>query len=149
MNERRYFTAREAMALTGYRTTHMLDYLARSQIVMPSKARAPGRGRRRLYTFADLVLLRAFNRLLSRGVPVKKLKEGLATLRRKFPSLPTEGFPTKFLITDGTNILFEETPEKILDLNSDGQLVFAFIIDMQAVKREVDEKILLLPKAAA
>lgn len=149
MGERRYFTAREAMVLAGYRTTHMLDYLARSEIVIPSKARAPGRGRRRLYTFADLLLLRAFNRLLSRGVPVKKLKEGLATLRRKFPDLHTEGIPAKFLITDGTNILFEESPAKILDLNSDGQLVFGFIIDMQAVKQEVDEKILLLPSKAA
>jgi len=149
MEAKRYFTAREAVSLTGFRSAHMLDYLARSRIVVPSRIAAPGRGRRRLYSFGDLVLLRALNRLLSRRIPVRKLREGLDTLRRKFPNLASEGVPAKFLITDGVNIYFDDSPMGILDLNNDGQLAFAFIIDMHSIKNEIDQQLEKISEQAA
>ena len=131
------FTARQARSLAGFRNVYMIDYLARSGVVRPSVAANPGRGRRRLYSFADVVLLRALNRLLERGIPVRGLKNAQATYKRLHKDVKAGQLPARYLITDGDRVLYIESPSQIVDLTNDGQLAFAFVVDMLPINDEV------------
>jgi DNA-binding transcriptional MerR regulator len=131
------FTTKEAAALAGFRTGMMVDYLCRQGIVVPSKRPGPGRGRARLYSFGDLVLLRAVSRLLQSGLPVRRLKDALEKLRKQFQRVRPETAIAKYLITDGKEVFLVDRPEALLNLNRDGQLAFAFIIDVEHAREDV------------
>ena len=115
----------------------MVDYLCRQGIVVPSRRWAPGRGRPRLYGFGDLILLRAVNRLLSSGLPVSRLKVPLRKLQRHFRDLSPETAIERYLMTDGREAFFADEPGAFVDLAEDGQLGFAFIIDVERARRDV------------
>ena len=132
-----FFDTAQATRLARYRTPQMVDYLARTGIVTPSIRAKPGRGRRRLYTFGDVVLLRAVNVLLSAGLSVAKLKIALDTVRSKFRNLTPEQAMSRFLITDGQKVLLEDETHALIDLTADGQLVFAFVVDVEAARQDV------------
>lgn len=144
------FTVKEARRLTGFKTTYMLDYLYRSAIVRPSKVAAPGRGRRRLYTFADLVLLRSVHHLLSRGLPVRKLKLAVHTMRRRFADIGPDGQlpPDRYLITDGEKVYFVDDNAKVFDLTGEAQMAFAFMLDVETIRKEVAVEVVKLKHAA-
>jgi len=133
---KRYFTVREA-ARAARVTEGVVDYLARSGVVPPSGRRNPGRGRPRLYTFSDLVLLRALAQLLIAGIPVARLKTALRRLRRR--DLAGGAPPAQYLVTDGTRIFLKNPNDLLEDLSSGGQLAFAFLIELHQVRRDVLE----------
>lgn len=137
------YTVKDAMKFCGYKTAYMLDYLYRTGIVRPSKLAAPGRGRRRLYTFRDLVLLRSVHHLLSRGLPVKKLKRAIETMRRKFPKVPFEGQvgPERYILTNGSDVYLVNSESGIFDLASEGQMAFLFMLDVETIRNEVTAEI--------
>ena len=144
-----HFTTREATALAGFKTTYMVDYLARTAIVVPSVRAAPGKGSHRLYSFSDVVLLRALNRLLGRGIPVKKLSQAQDTYNRLYRGLTPGQLPARYLMTDGTRIFYTEDPSRIVDLTSKGQLAFGFVVDMEPINKEVVAGIEKLPARRA
>ncbi len=82
-------------------------------------------------------MLRALNRLLVQRVPVRGLKKSLATYRRIFSRISPESDLKRFLITDGKEILLEEEPGILVNLSKDGQLAFAFVVDMHQARLEV------------
>ena len=43
----------------------------------------------------------------------------------------------KYLITDGQEVFLVDGPEALLSLNRDGQLAFAFIIDVEHAREDV------------
>lgn len=137
------YTVAEATRVCGFKTPHMLDYLHRTGIVRPSKSATPGRGRRRLYTFRDLVLLRSVNHLLRRGLPVRKLKLAIETMRKKFRDIPLDGRvgPDRYVVTDGTNAYLVDREAKIFDLTKNGQMAFVFMLDVETIRNEVTEEI--------
>lgn len=140
-SEKSFFSIREAAEIAGFKTAMMVDYLCRSGIVVPSKLSKPGRGRTRLFTLGDLILLRAIHRLLSSGLPVSRLKQGMLTLRKRLRSQRPESAIAKYLITDGQNVYLEDDPGVLVNLNRDGQLAFAFIIDLGHAKDDVLKRI--------
>jgi DNA-binding transcriptional MerR regulator len=115
----------------------MVDYLARTEVVVPSVLRKPGRGRRRLYSFGDLVVLRAVGRLLESGISVARLKTALKTLQRNFRHLRPEGTLCRYLITDGRNVYLEEESGALTDLTDAGQMAFAFVVDIRGARDDV------------
>lgn len=135
------YVASRAARLTGFRSTYMLDYLCRNQIVVPSVEATPGKGRRRKYAFRDLVLLRSVNHLLSRGLPVRKLKIAIDTLRDKFSEVSRDVVlpANRFLMTDGTSVLLHDGMKNIFDLTNGGQMAFAFMLDVEKIRSEVVE----------
>ena len=139
------FTSREAAELAGFRTAMMVDYLCRTGIVAPSARTRPGRGRYRLYTFGDVVLLRALNRLLSSGLPVARLKRAIARLQRDFRHLSPEPAIKRYVITDGRELFLADQPGALVNLNRDGQLAFAFIVDIKHARAEVLTKVIANP----
>jgi DNA-binding transcriptional MerR regulator len=62
------FTAQQATRLTGC-TPHQLRYWDKVALVEPSLQRTGGRpGRRRLYSFRDLIAIRVLKSLLDNGM---------------------------------------------------------------------------------
>lgn len=137
------YTVADARRVCGFNTTYMLDYLYRSDVVRPSRSATPGRGRRRLYTFRDLVLLRSVNHLLSRGLPVRKLKLAIHKMREKFPDISLDGLggAERYLVTNGTAVYLVEREGKIIDLTKNGQMAFVFMLDVETIRNEVAEQV--------
>ncbi|HEX9978417.1 MAG TPA: helix-turn-helix domain-containing protein, partial [Acidimicrobiia bacterium] len=68
------FTSQQACRLTAC-TPHQLRYWDRVGLVEPSIQGTGGRpGRRRLYTFRDLVALRVVRSLLDNGMSVQRVR---------------------------------------------------------------------------
>jgi len=135
------FSAYRASKIAGI-SLAMVNYLCWNELVMPSgphgHRHGPGQGRRRDYSFGDLVILRAIAVLLKHGVSVFRMKSALDALRRRHPEITHKSIPASHLFTDGENVLFRESKEVIQDLNS-GQYTFAFLLDVRQIQREVVE----------
>lgn len=144
------FTCRQAARLAGFDNHMMVDYLCRQKLVVPSLRSAPGRGRARLYTFWDVVLLRAINRILSAGIPVARLKKGLSDLQKELKSLtPEEAIIRRFVVTDGHEIMMVEKAGEIVEVTNNGQLAFAFVLDAETARQEVFDQSELLKAEAS
>lgn len=126
---------RRAEACTGL-SRSMLTYLAHQQIVRPSETRDPARGRRRLYSFGDLILLRAIARLLEQGIEVRRLRPKLQKLQREFNSPQEFATALKYLVTDGADVFTVEGTDAITSVMT-GQLAFAFLLDIRQLNDEV------------
>jgi hypothetical protein len=131
------FTTAQAAKFAGFKSSSMVDYLCRAGILVPSLGANPGRGRSRLYTFGEVVLLRALNRLLESRLPVARLKEALERQQKDFRYLTAEGAIRRFLITDGCDVFLEDEPGRLVNLNKDGQMAFAFVVDVEHARRDV------------
>lgn len=118
----------EAARLSGL-SPAMITYLGRNGIVTPS-GQSPRRGRRRLYTFSDVIFLKVIADLLEKGIEIKRLRQALERARDE-----TEGWvdirrlPRKYLVTDG-NELYVRDKGKLESKNSNGQFAFAFVLDL-------------------
>ena len=110
--------------------------------MLPTGLATPGRGRRRRYTFGDLVLLRGVAHLLQAGISVAKLKRALELLRDRTVSISQESIPARFLVTDGERIFFRSEDNALVDLTNGGQLVFAFVIELKKVWNEVRNSVM-------
>jgi DNA-binding transcriptional MerR regulator len=133
------YTVAQTEKLTGL-SRAMLDYLCRSEVLRPNAKPCRGRGHRRLYSFSDLVLLRVIARLLRSGISVLKLKNSLATLRRRYPEFATRRISGAILVTDGARIYLRQGAQVIEDLVG-GQLAFAFVIELDGLKRELGRRV--------
>ncbi len=131
------FDTREAARLAGFATAYMVDYLARTGIVAPSVRAAPGKGRRRLYSFHDVVLLTALNRLLERGLPVKGLKGLQDSYRRANEGRQPLDLAGRYLITDGARTLYADDTAPIAEFADEDGRGFALVIDLKPILAEI------------
>lgn len=115
----------------------MLDYLARCGVLVPSLRKSSGRGRQRFYSFGDVVMLRALSALLQRGISVKALREALSTHQKLYERITRASDLHRFMVTDGSRIIFLEDGGRLVELTDSGQLNFGFVVDMVAVRGEV------------
>jgi DNA-binding transcriptional MerR regulator len=141
-----YFSTKEAAKIAGFKTGMMVDYLHRMGIVTPSSRPRPGRGKKRLYTLGDLVLLRAVRRLLDTGLSVSRLKKSIEVIRKKFKDMKAETAIEKYLVSDGKTVWLEDGAERLFDLTANGQMALFF--DLQQTKSEVIKKAEALREAA-
>jgi DNA-binding transcriptional MerR regulator len=130
------FDVRKASRLSGL-TPRMLDYLYRAGILPPSIRRSPGRGRKRYYSFGDVVVLRLLAQLLRCGISVSKLRKSLRVLRSRHRAIKPDSVPEQFLVTDGSRIYFRQGKGVLEDLSPTGQLAFAFVVELRKVRDEV------------
>jgi DNA-binding transcriptional MerR regulator len=130
------FDAEQVARLSGL-SCYMVDYLARSKIVKPTLLPNPGRGRRRRYSFGDIVVLRTVATLLKSGVSVAKLRRGVSILQKKY-GRDVSNTPADFFCTDGKNVYFRDASGVLSDLSEGGQQVFAFVIDLKRVHAETE-----------
>jgi DNA-binding transcriptional MerR regulator len=132
------FTAQQACRLTGC-TAHQLRYWDRVDLVRPSIQSTGGRpGKRRLYSFRDLVALRVVKSLLDNGMSVQRVRRAWDYLRRTADM--DAHLSSVTLVTDGESIFHVAHDEaQLVDALREGQLAFFVAID--AITREVEEDV--------
>ena len=132
------FTAQQASKLTSC-TPHQLRYWDKVGLVEPTIQGTDGRpGRRRLYSFRDLVALRVVKSLLDNGMSVQRVRRAWDYLRR------TAGMDSHLsnvkLVTDGSTIFRVASDEdELLDALREGQL--AFFVAIGEIAREVQDDV--------
>lgn len=125
-----------AVAGISYR---QLDYWARTQLVEPSIRSAQGSGSQRLYSFADVLVLKVVKRLLDTGVSLQNIRAAIEHLRAQ----GNEDLSTLTLVSDGASIYECRTDDEIIDLVRGGQGVFG--ISIGRVSEEVEGTLAGLP----
>jgi len=132
------FTAQQACRLTDC-TAHQLRYWDRVGLLQPSIQGTGGRpGKRRLYSFRDLVALRVVKSLLDNGMSVQRVRRAWDYLRRT-ADMDSHLAEVK-LVTDGQSIFKIASDEsELVDALREGQLAFFVAID--EITREVEEDV--------
>lgn len=135
------FPPAEAARIVGM-SLHMLNYLARQGYLVPHYFRSGRRGRTRYYSYRDLVIARLVQKLLDAGLELKRLKDGLKRLSTHRHWSDSDSRRTMMLLTtDGRNLFFVQGQSSVLDLTNNGQLAFAFVLDVSAAKKEVENRL--------
>ncbi len=132
------FTAQQASVLTGC-TAHQLRYWDKVDLVIPSMQSSGGRpGRRRLYSFRDLVALRVVKSLLDNGMSVQRVRRAWDYLRRT--ASMDDHLASVKLVTDGQTIFrVAKNEDELLDALRDGQL--AFFVAINEITKSVEEDV--------
>lgn len=132
------FTAQQASNLTLC-TAHQLRYWDKVNLVRPSIQSTDGRpGRRRLYSFRDLVALRVVKSLLDNGMSVQRVRRAWDYLRRT-ADMDSHLSEVK-LVTDGQSIFrVAQDEEELLDALRQGQL--AFFVAINEIAQSVEEDV--------
>ena len=126
------FSAEQAGRLAGL-SLDMVNYLSRHEIVIARGNTSRGRGRARRYLYADVLMLRVMAQLLKQGVSVLGLRKSLSAYRKRKGSMDVDA--CRYFVTDGYNVFLQDDG-RLEDLAS-GQRVFAFVLDMDAVREAV------------
>lgn len=131
------FSAQQASQLTSC-TAHQLRYWDRVGLVKPSIQGTGGRpGRRRLYSFRDLVALRVVRSLLDNGMSVQRVRRAWDYLRRSADM--DQHLSEVQLVTDGQSIFKVDDDAELLDALRKGQL--AFFVEIDKITRSVAEDV--------
>ena len=109
------FTVHEVARIFSLKESR-IRYWAQTGFVSPSGTR----GKRRLYTFADLVGIRAARELLDQGIPLQRVRRNLQALRKSMPDL-LQPLSSLRVRSDGDNLVvnheqgtFEPTTGQLL-----------------------------------
>lgn len=135
------FTGRRAAEIVGI-TYRQLDYWARTDLVRPSLRDASGSGTRRLYSYRDLLELRAIKTLLDAGIRLESVRQVFTYLRDHLG----EDVTSANLVIQGSHSVLVQSDGELVDLLREGQGVLN-ILPMGSVKSEVDARILELRPA--
>lgn len=123
--------AKRAAELSGL-SVAMIDYLARTKIVIPSGSPPGKRGLRRRFTFGDVVSLKIIASLLDSGLEISRLTKALRELLSRFKDMPPGPLPFRYVVTNGVELFLTSEDGAIETLSKQrGQLNFAFLIDAQ------------------
>ena len=136
----------------GYRGPHVaglvgityrqLDYWTKTGLVRPDVRDAQGSGSQRLYSFDNIVELKAIKRLIDSGVSLQRIRGALEHLRRLGLSLRSVT-----LVSDGSTVYAVDDQRQIIDLLRKGQAVFA--IALEPIYAETEAEIADLPSERA
>ena len=135
------FTGRRAAEIVGI-TYRQLDYWARTDLVRPSLRDASGSGTRRVYSYRNLLELRAIKTLLDAGIRLESVRQVFTYLRDHLG----EDVTAANLVIQGSNSVLVQTDGELVDLLREGQGVLN-ILPMGSVKSDVDARILELRPA--
>src|SRR5246127_1694285 len=107
------FTSREVVELTGI-TPRQLQWWDERGIVVPARD-----GRRRLYSLEDLSEIAVICELRERGFSLQRMRKVVRFLQKEFGKrlAETVGSSSDYhLLTDGTHLYLETSPEQIVDI---------------------------------
>ena len=122
----------------------MLDYLVRTNLLVPSSSRGKRtKGKKREYSFGDIVILRALKSLLDNGISVSRVSKALHKLGKKHKELKPKDIPgqIKYLVTDGEEVFFKNKKQVLENLSKNGQMAFSFVLDLTPAKDKIIEDI--------
>jgi len=125
-------------------TYRQLDYWARTDLVVPSLAKATGSGSRRQYSYANLLELKVIKRLLDSGIKLEKVRSIFEYMRSEL----REDISRANLVIDGSNVVCARSEAEFIDVLQQGQGVLN-VLPLSNVKQEVDAAIIELRPSAA
>ncbi len=137
------FSGKQAAEVVGI-TYRQLDYWARTDLVRPALADAAGSGSRRLYSYRNLLELKAIKTLLDAGIRLESVREVFRYLRDNLG----EDVTSVNLVISGKGSVLVRSGEEIVDLLRQGQGVLN-ILPLAGVQDEVKAKIVELYPARA
>lgn len=123
------FSTADLVRYGGLPSKHMVAYLCRTGVLVPSLSKTRGRGIARQFSYADLLLARAISTLLKSGVSIEGLKSVLKTLRNKLAKTPATELSKKHVVILGSRVYLKDSPESVVELTAEGQLAFHFVLD--------------------
>lgn len=135
------FSAGEVLKLSGL-TYRQLDYWASSDFITPSIIEKVGLRTKRIYTFTDILAIRAAMRLLDAGIPLQGIRKAVNRLQLELTS-KKEVLHSLVWLTDGENLFVLEDRNMVRNVLND-QYAFAFAVNVGqlADKLEDDVKVL-------
>ena len=116
-----------------------LDYWTRTELVVPSIDKGVGSGRRRRYSYKDLLELRAIKNLIDGGIKVEKIRKIFEFLKDGLE----EDVTKVNLVISGNKTVLVKSGDELVDLLQKGQGVLN-ILPLATVKEEVDSAIIEL-----
>ena len=123
------FSTADLVRHGGLPSKHMVAYLCRTGVLVPSLSSVRGKGIARRFSYADLLLARAVSTLLKSGVSIEGLKSVLKTLRNKLAKTPATELSKKHVVILGSRVYLRDSPESVVELTAEGQLAFHFVLD--------------------
>lgn len=110
------FSTSTVASLTGA-SVRMVDHWARSGLIRPSGQDAAGRGSRRRYTFQDVVVLQAVQKLREANCPLGKIRAAIRYLKANYPALPaSEALARLTLLTDGRRVYLLSDGRELMEV---------------------------------
>lgn len=120
-------------------TYRQLDYWARTGLVEPTVRPATGSGTHRLYSVADILILKVVKRLLDTGVSLHQIRLAVTLLRER----ELADLARITLMSDGASVYECTSPDEVVRLVEGGQGVFGIAVGR--VWREVVADLADLP----
>lgn len=124
--------------MAGFKKPWMLNHLERTNVFSPEIPKDGRHGIHRAYTFRDLVVLRAINRILELGARPARIRVAIQEFAKSCPDIigdvSMEGVQVKFahevghFVVNADSVLYC-SQDQVIDLLSKGQLAFSFMID--------------------
>ena len=136
------YSARLTAEVVGI-TYRQLDYWARTDLLVPSLAKASGSGSRRQYSYANLLELKVIKRLLDAGIKLEKVRSIFDYMRSELQ----EDISRANLVIDGSNVVCARSDAEFIDVMQRGQGVLN-VLPLSSVKQEVDAAIIELRQFA-
>jgi DNA-binding transcriptional MerR regulator len=133
----RGFSPAQVARISGL-SVYMVDYLCRTELVVPSGNTQRGRGRVRRYTFGDVVLLRVISKLLKQGISVLGFRKSFLSARNRQSNV-RDLLARRYLVTDGVRVYLQN--RDVLERIDTGQLSFAFVLDLAPIRGEMAQKL--------
>ena len=131
------YSPTQVAKVTGL-SKYMVDYLCRNELVTPSGNCPRGRGRRRQYIFADIVLLRVVAKLLKERISVLRFRKSFLSAKQRQANVRAM-LARKYLVTDGVHVYLQN--DGVLERIDTGQLNFAFVLDLAPIRNELSRKL--------
>lgn len=132
------FKASEAARLAGFSSPLMLNYLERSNVFQPENTRPKHHGKPRSYSYRDIVVLRAINRLLELGARPKRIQQALQKFGeiKNIPcnanTLVEFARASAFFVVTQDDVIYCENEEQLISLTQSGQMAFSFMVSSRA-----------------
>lgn len=128
----------------------MIDYLERSEVFVPAKRRTKRRGKKREYTFRELLVLKTIATLLAAGASVAALKSALNQFQTDKWSADRGSLAhgdeiLRYVVISGKNVLYARGQQSLYDLTAGGQMVFNFVVDLDALHTQLCNDLDQLP----
>jgi DNA-binding transcriptional MerR regulator len=135
-------SAGEVVKITGI-SYPVLDYWVKTGFIVPAEQKGKGKGSDRLFSFGDVVAIKAALRLRALGASLQGIRQAVQLIQKEHDkeesTATAAGLKGKYLIWDGKEIVERTSDGVIARLKRPGQLAFDWVISLESVHNELSE----------
>ena len=84
-------------------------------------------------------MLRILASLLASGISVARLKKSLKAFRKYHPEITPTSLPARYLVTNGIRVYLWHENRALETLDDEGQMAFAFVLEIEQARADVLE----------